>query len=102
MLVLTAAARPSWHAQVFISYVTATAADVCKERKRATLGADDVLQALEDLEFAELLPQLREAYEGVARCIPTPPPTAGWAYGRLALDTTTKGWGSKGKLVARS
>lgn len=52
------------HPQVFISYVTATANDVCKDKKRATLSADDVLTALEETDFAELLPPLKEAYEG--------------------------------------
>jgi hypothetical protein len=52
--------------QVFINFITATANDVCKEKKRATINADDVFQALEDLEFAELLPALKESYEG--RC----------------------------------
>lgn len=50
-------------AKVFISYVTATANDVCKDKKRATLSADDVLTALEETDFAELLPPLKEAYE---------------------------------------
>jgi DNA polymerase epsilon subunit 3 len=49
---------------VFISYVTATANDVCKDKKRATLNADDVFTALEETDFSELLPQLKEAYEG--------------------------------------
>ena len=49
---------------MFISFITATANDVCKERKRATINADDVFQALEDLEFGDLLPALRESYEG--------------------------------------
>jgi hypothetical protein len=52
--------------QVFINFITATANDICKEKKRATINADDVFQALEDLEFAELLPALKESYEG--RC----------------------------------
>lgn len=50
-------------AKVFISYVTATANDVCKDKKRATLNADDVFTALEETDFFELLPQLKEAYE---------------------------------------
>lgn len=54
--------------QVFISFITATANDVCKERKRATINADDVFQALEDLEFGDLLPALRESYEGGCPC----------------------------------
>lgn len=50
--------------QVFIHYLTATANDVCKEAKRQTVSAEDVLTALEDLEFGELVPALREALEG--------------------------------------
>lgn len=54
---------------MFISFITATANDVCKEKKRATINADDVFQALEDLEFAELLPALKESFEGgCGRC----------------------------------
>ncbi|KAF6256214.1 histone-fold-containing protein [Scenedesmus sp. NREL 46B-D3] len=49
-------------AKVFISYVTATANDVCKDKKRATLNAEDVFTALEETDFAELLPQLTEAF----------------------------------------
>lgn len=50
-------------AKVFISYVTAAANDVCKEKKRQTLSADDVFAALDELEFQELVPQLKEAFE---------------------------------------
>lgn len=50
--------------QVFINYVTAAASDVCKEKKRATLTANDVFQGLEELEFQELIPGLQEAYDG--------------------------------------
>lgn len=50
--------------QVFIHYLTATANDVCKEAKRQTISADDVLTALDDLEFGDLVPPLREALEG--------------------------------------
>ena len=49
---------------MFIHYLTATANDVCKESKRQTISADDVITALEDLEFGELVPALREALEG--------------------------------------
>eukprot|EP00775_Hariotina_reticulata_P003911 gene3911-4165_t len=50
-------------AKVFINYVTAAASDVCKEKKRATLTANDVFQGLEELEFQELIPGLQEAYD---------------------------------------
>jgi DNA polymerase epsilon subunit 3 len=62
-MLLTAAHRPQPQ-QVFISFITATANDVCKEKKRATINADDVFQALEDLEFGDLLPALKESFEG--------------------------------------
>lgn len=54
--------------QVFINFITAAANDVCKEKKRATINADDVFQALDDLEFAELLPALKGSFEGGAFC----------------------------------
>lgn len=50
-------------AKVFISYITAAANDLCKEKQRQTLTADDVFAALEELEFQELIPQLRESFE---------------------------------------
>jgi DNA polymerase epsilon subunit 3 len=50
--------------QVFINYVTAAASDVCKEKKRSTLTANDVFQGLEELDFQELIPGLQEAYDG--------------------------------------
>lgn len=49
--------------KVFISYLTATANDICQEGKRQTVSADDVLAALEDLEFGELAPALRESLD---------------------------------------
>ncbi|GAB4813672.1 hypothetical protein N2152v2_000718 [Parachlorella kessleri] len=49
--------------KVFIHYLTATANDVCKESKRQTISADDVIAALEELDFGELVPGLREALE---------------------------------------
>lgn len=52
---------------MFISFITAAANDVCKEKKRATINADDVFQALDDLEFGDLVPALQEAFEGGSR-----------------------------------
>lgn len=67
-LLLSTITAPLLHAQlplqVFISLITATSNDVCKEKKRATITADDVFQALEDLEFGELLPALKDSFEG--------------------------------------
>jgi DNA polymerase epsilon subunit 3 len=51
-------------AKVFLNYLTMTANDICKEKKRQTISADDVLQALQDLEFPELVEPLKEALEG--------------------------------------
>lgn len=38
--------------------------DICKEAKRQIISADDVLAALEDIEFAEFLPVLKDSLEG--------------------------------------
>ena len=51
-------------AKVFISYVSTTANDICKEGKRQTISADDVIKAMEELEFNDMVPQLREYLEG--------------------------------------
>lgn len=51
-------------AKVFINYLTTTANDICHEHKRQTISADDVLQALDDLDFVEMVPQLKDALEG--------------------------------------
>jgi DNA polymerase epsilon subunit 3 len=50
--------------KLFIHYLTATANDACKDARRQTISADDVLTALGDLEFAELVEPLKEALEG--------------------------------------
>ncbi|EFN55328.1 hypothetical protein CHLNCDRAFT_14739, partial [Chlorella variabilis] len=50
--------------RLFIHYLTATANDACKDAKRQTISADDVLTALEDLDFGELVEPLRSALEG--------------------------------------
>ena len=42
-------------AKIFISYLTATANDICHDAKRQIISADDVLNALEDLEMQELV-----------------------------------------------
>jgi DNA polymerase epsilon subunit 3 len=49
--------------KLFIHYLTATANDVCKEAKRQTINAEDVLTALTDLEFDELVEPLKETLE---------------------------------------
>jgi DNA polymerase epsilon subunit 3 len=50
--------------KLFVHYLTAAANDVCKEAKRQTVSADDVLAALADLEFDEFVEPLKEALEG--------------------------------------
>ncbi len=59
-------------AKVFINYVTAAANDACKEAKRQTMSEADVLTALEELQFGELLPELRHSLEGGARSLTCP------------------------------
>lgn len=51
-------------AKVFISYITSTANDICKEKKRQTIGVEDVFSALEDCDFTEMVAPLREALQG--------------------------------------
>lgn len=50
-------------AKVFISYLTCTANDICAEHKRSTISPDDVLSALEELEFGEFCDVLRSDLE---------------------------------------
>ncbi|KAJ4724823.1 Nuclear transcription factor Y subunit B-3 [Melia azedarach] len=46
-------------ARIFIHYLSATANDICKEAKRQTINAEDVLKALEEIDFPELIGPLR-------------------------------------------
>lgn len=50
-------------AKVFINYITATANDICKEHKRQTISVDDILKALEDTDFLELLTPLKQSLD---------------------------------------
>ncbi|KAG8050259.1 hypothetical protein GUJ93_ZPchr0009g2130 [Zizania palustris] len=50
-------------ARIFIHYLSATANDMCKESKRQTINADDVLKALDDMEFSEFVAPLRTSLE---------------------------------------
>lgn len=45
--------------KIFINYLTATANDICKENKRQIVSAEDVFQALDDMEFPEFIEPLR-------------------------------------------
>ncbi len=51
-------------ARIFIHFLTGTANELCHESKRLTINADDVLRALEDVEFSEFAEPLREALAG--------------------------------------
>lgn len=52
--------------RVFISHVTAAAADVCRDHKRSTVTGDDILQAMRNVQFEEFVEPLRELLEGKA------------------------------------
>lgn len=49
--------------KVFISYIASTANDICREKKRQTLSADDVFAALTELEFSEFVEPLQKQLE---------------------------------------
>jgi histone H3/H4 len=75
-------------AKVLINFITATSNDICKEKKRQTIGADDVLQALEDLDFDDLVAPLQVALDGEeARRRPLPLLLCGAPPTRLPPDT---------------
>lgn len=38
--------------------------DICKESKRQTINADDVLKALEEIDFVEFVEPLKTSLEG--------------------------------------
>ncbi|XP_042456541.1 DNA polymerase epsilon subunit 3-like isoform X1 [Zingiber officinale] len=49
--------------RIFIHYLSATANDICKESKRQTINADDVLKALEEIGFVEFVEPLKASLE---------------------------------------
>ncbi|ONK71292.1 uncharacterized protein A4U43_C04F6970 [Asparagus officinalis] len=49
--------------RIFIHYLSATANDICKESRRQTINADDVLKAIEEIEFPEFIEPLRASLE---------------------------------------
>ena len=51
---------------MFISYITATASDICKDAKRQTISADDVFSALSDLGFESYIAPTKHCLEGGA------------------------------------
>nr|TKW31943.1 hypothetical protein SEVIR_2G139000v2 [Setaria viridis] len=50
-------------ARIFIHYLSATANDMCKESKRQTINADDVLNALDEMDFPEFVEPLRSSLQ---------------------------------------
>ncbi|XP_072966112.1 DNA polymerase II subunit B4-like [Typha angustifolia] len=54
-------------ARIFIHYISATANDICKESSRQTINAEDVLKALEEIEFPEFIEPLRASLEEFRR-----------------------------------
>ncbi|KAF9598743.1 hypothetical protein IFM89_031411 [Coptis chinensis] len=50
-------------ARIFIHYLSATANDICKESKRQTINADDVLKAIEEIEFPEFVGPLKASLD---------------------------------------
>lgn len=56
-------------AKVLITFLTATANDICKEKKRQTISADDVFAALEDLDFGDLVAPLQVALDGAPKLL---------------------------------
>ncbi|KXZ54686.1 hypothetical protein GPECTOR_4g753 [Gonium pectorale] len=49
--------------KVFISLIASTANDICQEKRRSTVNADDIFNALGDLDFPELVGPLKEQLE---------------------------------------
>ena len=54
-------------ARVFVHLLSATANDVCGERKRQTINVQDVIDALEELEFSDLVETLQGSIESECR-----------------------------------
>ncbi|KAL2635157.1 hypothetical protein R1flu_006636 [Riccia fluitans] len=50
-------------AKIFIHYLSATANDICRESKRQTINAEDVLRAVEEVEFGEFVEPLQIALD---------------------------------------
>ncbi|KAH9659882.1 CBFD NFYB HMF domain-containing protein [Citrus sinensis] len=50
-------------ARIFIHYLSATANDICKESKRQTINAEDVLKAIEAIDFNEFVDPLRDSLD---------------------------------------
>ena len=46
-------------AKIFIHYLTATANDICRDHKRSIISAEDVLAAIDECDFPELVDDVR-------------------------------------------
>lgn len=46
------------------NYIVCRANDICKESKRQTISADDVLKAIEEIEFPEFIEPLKASLDG--------------------------------------
>jgi hypothetical protein len=58
-----------------------SANDMCMESKRQTINADDVLKALDEMEFSEFLEPLRTSLQGQScYCHPITLLDAPWGY----------------------
>lgn len=44
--------------------ITCRANDICKESKRQTINADDVLKAIEEIDFPEFVGPLKASLDG--------------------------------------
>jgi DNA polymerase epsilon subunit 3 len=71
--------------RMFIHYLTGTANELCQESKRLTINADDVLRALDEIEFSEFAEPLRETLTGACdagdnldSCRPLLPVVGSW------------------------
>jgi len=51
--------------KIFINYLTACANDLCMNSNRSTISGTDVLEAMEDLEFPDLISPLKEFFKVV-------------------------------------
>ena len=68
----TATPRQAVHAfaeagRIFIHFITAGAQEICDDKKRQTIGTQDVLDALEGFQFGEMVAPLQESLEGYRR-----------------------------------
>mmetsp|Transcript_504 Transcript_504/g.668 ORF Transcript_504/g.668 Transcript_504/m.668 type:complete len:122 (+) Transcript_504:3-368(+) len=52
-------------AGIFIMYLTSCSNDFCQENKRSTVSSADVLAALAELEFGDMIPDIEEFLAGI-------------------------------------